>query len=263
MTRLDRRALFATGSAAALLSAAGISSAETPKRGGHLRVAVADQAMLDLLLRHAVFNALVEIAPDGTLRGELATSWRPLDNGCVWAFELRPDARFHDGRRCRAADVAASLLLHPAVEHIDTRGGVTIRLHAPDADFPLTLANCPIHPADDIDGHVGTGLYELTHHRPGRQWSARRVAPHFKDGAAGWAERLDVICLPDAQARAEAVQDGHVDVAVVEDAPDGIRTMTSADLLLAIRDGVACPDRIGQHAPLDDGRLPERWWLRG
>ena len=38
MTRIDRRALFATGSVAALLAAAGVSAQAAPKRGGHLRV---------------------------------------------------------------------------------------------------------------------------------------------------------------------------------------------------------------------------------
>lgn len=259
MTRLDRRALFATGSAAALLSAAGISSAETPNRGGHLRVAVADPGLLNLLLRHAVFDALVEIAPDGTLRGELATGWTPQQGGRIWEFTLRDTARFHDGRPCGPADVAASLAAHPAVAHTN---GTVFHLHQADPGFPLSLADWPVHPADDPGGVVGTGLYSVTHHRAGRQLSARRVTAHFKGDTAGWADRLDVICLPDATARAEAIAGGHVDIAVVDQPMPGVDILSSADLLLALSDAVLRPDRVGPGV-LDDGRLPERWWLRG
>ena len=75
MTRIDRRALFASGAAAALLAATGASLADTPKAGGTLRLAVPRDDSLEQLARGAVFDTLTEIAPDGTLRGELATGW--------------------------------------------------------------------------------------------------------------------------------------------------------------------------------------------
>ena len=40
MKRLDRRALFASGAAAALLAATGASLADQPRRGGTFRLAV-------------------------------------------------------------------------------------------------------------------------------------------------------------------------------------------------------------------------------
>ncbi|MEM6342089.1 MAG: peptide ABC transporter substrate-binding protein, partial [Pseudomonadota bacterium] len=85
MKRLDRRALFASGAAAAVLAATGISAA--PKRGGRLRAALSGAARTDswadpasgLFMRVAgqgiLFDTLTEIAADGTLRSELARSW--------------------------------------------------------------------------------------------------------------------------------------------------------------------------------------------
>ena len=66
MTRMDRRALFASGAAAALLAATGASLADTPKKGGTLRLAVPRDDSLEQVARGAVFDTLTEIAPDGT-----------------------------------------------------------------------------------------------------------------------------------------------------------------------------------------------------
>ena len=41
---MDRRALFATGAAAALLAATGVSAAALPKQGGRLRMALSGWA---------------------------------------------------------------------------------------------------------------------------------------------------------------------------------------------------------------------------
>ncbi len=45
--RLDRRALFASGAAAALLAARGLSAGVLPKRGGKLRLALSGAARSD------------------------------------------------------------------------------------------------------------------------------------------------------------------------------------------------------------------------
>ena len=49
MTRslMDRRALFASGAAAALLAATGVSAASMPKAGGRLRMALSGAARSD------------------------------------------------------------------------------------------------------------------------------------------------------------------------------------------------------------------------
>lgn len=96
MTRslMDRRALFASGAAAALLAATGVSAASMPKAGGRLRMALSGAARSDtwgqgegLFMQVArqglIFDTLTEIAADGTLRGELATAWQGSADGRV------------------------------------------------------------------------------------------------------------------------------------------------------------------------------------
>ena len=119
MNVLDRRALFASGAAAALLAASGVSAA--PMRGGRLRAALSGASrddrwdavpsglFMQAAVQGAVFDTLTEIAADGTLRGELATGWQAEDGGRVWTFDLRSDVSFHDGVPLTAQDVVASL----------------------------------------------------------------------------------------------------------------------------------------------------------
>ncbi|MCX8227384.1 MAG: peptide ABC transporter substrate-binding protein, partial [Sulfitobacter sp.] len=92
---MDRRALFATGAAAALLAATGVSAVAMPKPGGRFRMALSGAQRNDswvhgngLFMKVArqglIYDTLTEVAADGTLRGELATDWQGSDDGRVW-----------------------------------------------------------------------------------------------------------------------------------------------------------------------------------
>ncbi|MEB2835947.1 MAG: ABC transporter substrate-binding protein [Desulfurococcales archaeon] len=57
-----------------------------------------------------VMSGLVKYDPDtGKIVGDLATSWEVKDNGKVWIFHLRHDARFADGTPCTAQNVVWSI----------------------------------------------------------------------------------------------------------------------------------------------------------
>ena len=282
MTRLDRRALFATGSAAALLSAAGISLASTPARGGHLRIALSGASRDDLwhparglflnVAHRAVFDGLTEIAADGTLQGELAVSWSARDDARVWAFDLRPDVAFHDGSTMTASDVVASLAHHPRVADIRQTAALSVEIELFEADsaFPFKLADtsASIRPSgqQDSDSVIGTGLYRLDRYAAGREIRARRVESHYKDGRAGWFESIEIASIPDAKVRIEALIGGYVDVADISEPtalmgrPD-MHVLTSKAASVAVREGVHHPGRIGQGDALDDARIAERWWM--
>lgn len=53
-----------------------------------------------------LLEGLLDKRPDGRQIPGLAASWEVLDEGRRYRFQLRPDARFHDGRPLTAADVA-------------------------------------------------------------------------------------------------------------------------------------------------------------
>lgn len=279
MTRIDRRALFTSGAAAALLAATGVSLEAAPRPGGRLRLAVPRDGSLQTVARAAVFDTLTEIAPDGALRGELAAGWQAGADGRDWRFDLAPGALFHDGSPVRAADVAASLaahdpdFLHSARIAADGDSCLRIALRAGDPQLPLRLADpvlfvTPGGAVDTpLDRSVGSGLYRVLRADPERHFLARRVEDHCRAGRAGWADSVEIVVIPDARVRAEALRDGHVDVAALP-AGDGLVGRgdflyhpSAEDMALAARRGVGVPRRIGTRGPLDDGRIAERWWM--
>ena len=125
MSLLDRRRLLTSGAAAAVFAASGVPGLALPKRGGLLRAGLSGGSPTDTwdgrthrglfmiaAAQGAVFDTLTEVAPDGSLRGELATRWQAGADARVWTLDLRRDVVFHNGKLFSAEDVIASLRLH-------------------------------------------------------------------------------------------------------------------------------------------------------
>lgn len=280
MSRIDRRALFTSGAAAALLAATGTSLSAAPQPGGTLRLAVPREGgFLDLVARGALYHTLTEIAPDGVLRGELASKWRSNSDARVWTFDLRADVRFHDGQSMTANDVAASLLAHDLpesakIQHVTVLSDQKLKLELviSNPGFPYLLADPSliIARAGHIDAPLsvacGTGCYHIEHFQEDRHFRATKFERNHKDGQAGWADQIEVIVIPDASVRAEALRDGYVDISALPD-PSGLikrgdfRYLPSQqEMALATHSGIGVPKVIGKRAALDDGRIAERWW---
>ncbi len=271
MNRIDRRALFTSGAAAALLAATGVSLDAAPRQGGVLRIAVPRDGSLEALVRGAVFDTLTEIGPDGALRGELMTQWHSDAAAKVWHLTLRDDARFHDGHLLAPSDVVAAL---DGLGRSEPTGANSLRLELDRADpgLPLFLADSRFAVAragetvQPLAGANGTGCYRVERAEDGRHFRGRRVAGHYKEGRAGWADAVDVIVIPDAAIRAEALRDGYVDLAALPDSTalrDGARFLyhpSEENMALVATSKVGMPSRISS-APLDGGRLAERWWM--
>lgn len=283
MKRIDRRALFATGAAAALLAATGASLADQPRRGGTLRLALPREGdLLARVARAAVCDQLTEVAPDGLLRGELATQWQSDDTATIWRFELRKDALFHDGTALTGADVVASLQAHLASGthalgavhdlYLDSDRAVIFVLAEGNPHLPYRLADAGLIVAKDglihadLDALIGTGLYRPERAQDGRHFRASRVEAHARDGKAGWFEALDLIVIPDADVRAEALREGYVDIAALPTA-QGLSGRgafqyhpSEGEMALAAAEHIVLPTRISTRGPLDDLRIAERWW---
>lgn len=280
MTRIDRRALFTSGAAAALLAAAGGSVAAAPRTGGALRLAVPREGgLLEQAAAGAVYDTLTEIDPDGLLRGELAAGWHSTADAKTWTFDLRRDVSFHDGNVLTAEDAAASLaaqgITGAELHAVSAMGShqLQLELTRPNPHLPYLLAGADLVIAPggglpgQLSGAVGTGCYKVERAQEGRHFRASKVADHYKAGSAGWVEVVEIIVIPDAAVRAEALRDGYVDVAALPE-PRGLLKRgeflyhpSSSDMALAARHNVGIPRRVGQRAPLDDGRIAERWWM--
>lgn len=55
-----------------------------------------------------IFSGLVALDTDLQIQPELAAGWKVSEDGLVYTFYLRPNARYHDGRSVTAADISYS-----------------------------------------------------------------------------------------------------------------------------------------------------------
>ena len=182
----------------------------------------------------AMFDALTQIDSAGVLEPALALSWENT-TATTWVFRLRPEVWFHNGEPFTAGAVVATieLLLSDtgagfyvaaemqnvtAVRAIDDLT-VEFRTTRPDPILPSRLSIVYIVEPKALekgglvglaDHPVGTGPFQLT------DWghSARRTT--FHAFAESWrkpqVERLEMIWLPDAAARLQALLAGHLDI---------------------------------------------------
>jgi peptide/nickel transport system substrate-binding protein len=150
---------------ASLLLVSSAALAQTPKRGGTLRVSYGNEiAHLDfhtapgyemMWVAMNVGCGLVNITPDGKFVGDVAESWQASPDHLTYTFKLRPNALFHDGTRVDAAAVKFSIdrLMDPAtksgmrsfyepVHCVEVLGPLTVqvRLKQPYAFFLHMLA---------------------------------------------------------------------------------------------------------------------------
>ena len=277
MNRLDRRALFTSGAAAALLAATGTSVHGAPKSGGTLRLALPrDGCMMADLARWASHDALVEIGPDGVLRSELAVAWRSDATARKWWFDLRGDAQFLSGRDVSVLDVVASLnrgLDGVAAVEAEGPDRIAITLGSANPQFPYLLASADFAITEGgvtlaaLDQNTGSGCYQITRANADRDFRAERRRDHYKSAVSGWFGAVEVAVIPDPKIRAEALRDGFVDVAafpaaqILRDRRDLTFHPSIEDMQLVAHHGVGVPRVIGRAAALDDARLLERWWM--
>jgi len=237
---LTRRSFLASSAAAGLLLPLGRARAQTPRRGGELRLAMAggssDNSLdpraftqqVQRVVGVAVCNQLVEILPDGTLTPELAESWESSD-AKTWNLRIRKGVTFHNGKSLDAADVVYSIDLHrgettsgakslfDAIAEIKANGPdeVVVTLASPNAEFMHTFADyhAMIVPAgfDDWQNLVGTGGYVLESFQPGIRATLNRNGNYWKTDRAH-VERVTLTVMNDSTARLAALQSGAADV---------------------------------------------------
>lgn len=135
-----------------------------------------------------------------SMYGLVARSVRIADDGLTYVFRLRPEARFHDGSKLTAQDVAFSLNIlkekgHPIIaqrlremksaEAVDDGTVVVTFAQGRARDVPLFVAGLPIfsrayysaHPFDEssLSVPLGCGAYKVGRFEPNRYIEFERV----------------------------------------------------------------------------------------
>ena len=247
--KIDRRE-FMTGALAVGLSVAAANSfvkdvkAATPKMGGNFRQGLTGGATSDVLdpaqtldsyminvSSGQLRNNLTEIAPDGSLLGELAESWEASGDAITWTFKLRQGVEFHNGKSLDANDVVATFNHHRGedtksaakgivepIEDVRADGSDTVvfQLKGGNADFPFLVSDyhltiCPAKDDGTMDWEsgVGTGGYVLESFEAGVNTIVKRNPNYWKEGRA-FFDSIENLFIADAAARTNAVKTGEI-----------------------------------------------------
>jgi len=246
---LPRRALLRGAAAGGLgLAAAALirssARAQTPKRGGNLRVAMLGGGTSDTLDAHVtvvqtdllrvmlLYNCLTSLDVDAKVVKVLADSIEPNATATEWTIRLRSGVKFHNGKPLTAEDVAFTFrrIADPktplngarALQPLDLNAmkimdGWTIRLamQKPYAAFPEGIAvpvNFGIVPVGyDPKKPVGTGPFKFESFTPGQQSVFSRFDGYWESGMP-YLDSVTVLDLADETAAFNALQGGQVDV---------------------------------------------------
>lgn len=202
-------------------------------------------------LNFNVYETLVMLAPDFSLRPGLAESWELINEGRTWRFQLRKGVKFHDGRPFTADDVLWTWdrqdRARKLTSVLNTLGAGSIRKidnftvdfvpSAPNLRLPEQLAH-PLGAIVPKDGSfdsvpaIGTGPYRLVDYVPSQRATFERNDDYWGDEAP--LARLDVRFIPEAKERVAALRAGQIDMALDVN-PEGVTSIAKDRQLRVIR----------------------------
>nr|WP_316642103.1 ABC transporter substrate-binding protein [uncultured Roseateles sp.] len=229
------------GLAGSLAGTALSAHAQTPKRGGKIRVAGATAAITDTLdpakmsnqtdysRGTMLYNGLTSLDGSLTPQPSLAEEFTTRD-AKTWVFKLRKGVVFHDGKPLTPADVVFSISRHKdaataskakaLADQIDTvkasgANEVTITLSAPNADLPVILGTFHFlivkDGTTDFSTGIGTGPYKLKEFKPGVRSIAVRNEAYWRPGKP-YLDEIEFVGIGDEGARVNALLSGDLDL---------------------------------------------------
>lgn len=181
-----------------------------------------------LMARGLIFDTLVHRDDNGKLVPGLAMSWKRVDD-TTWEFELRPDAKFHDGSPVTAADVKAVLdymvktpteqtPLWEPIDEVTTSGKrkFTVKTKQPMGTLPVNLTLLFIASAkavgktDSFRKPVGSGPYRVTAFTPSSSVRMKR-SPEFW-GRKGKSTSIELPYMKEPAAAITSLTNGEIEL---------------------------------------------------
>ena len=194
-----------------------------------------------------VFNGLVTLKEDLTVRGDLAKDWEVTDDGSTFTFDLREGVTFHNGAEFTAEDVKYTINRTiseetPAAPKLSTLkpiddGGVVVQddytveigFEEPLAPALIYLTRGPGRAATIVSKQaieemgkdqyrvtpVGTGPFEVTDHQVGSGITLDAYDDYFGTDAEGnslpYLDGVDIQPIPEPATLVNALRSGDVD----------------------------------------------------
>ena len=233
--------------AGAVLIGSRDARAETPRRGGLVRMAAAqhgpDDSLDPLLWKETLgytrgrahYNGLVQFNEDLTMRPELARAWEVNADATEFTFELERGVTFHDGKELDADDVIYSMHLHMGEDSVSIakalvtmvrewkkidKHTVKALLDSPNADLPAILGTFSFkivqNGAHQKEGYfnqgIGTGPFMVEEFQPGIICRSRRNPNYFREGAP-YVDEVHTFGIGDPVARVNALLSNEIELA--------------------------------------------------
>ncbi len=264
MDGLDRRAVLlglgAGGLAAAIRPAA---AQDRPHSGGTLTIGFDDSAKtLDPVFSvqfserrvlYLIFNTLIAIDTDFSLRPELAKSWTIADDGKRYVFELQPGVKFHDGTPFDAEAVRFNLArrldpavaspqrsaLLPVIDSMEVLGPLSIALNlksphpallsdlADRAGFMVSPAAVAKYGQDFGRNPIGTGPFTLQNWTQGTSITLDRFAASW-EASRIYLDRIVFRSVPNFVIGMQRLTVGEIDY-IDGLTPDALRQLEGKD----------------------------------
>ena len=245
---LNRRELMKAAAAAGsvLLLPTG-AQAQTPRKGGTLRLAMpynpasvdpmTGRNLPDFNVLYAVFDALIDFEPKTLeLKPGLAKAWRLTDPKTL-VLDLVEGVKFHDGTPFNAeavkinleryksdprSNVKADLVTLASVE-VNSPSQVTLRLNQPNAGLPTMLTNrigCMVSPQSlkDKGGNidrvaVGTGPFKFVDWKDNDSFKLVRNENYWKTGQP-YLDGIDIRIINELNTLVRTVVSGETDLGI-------------------------------------------------
>ena len=236
---------IAATAATSLLTASDSVLADTPVKGGRMRVGwythSANDTLnpnrlttsLDFMRTYQICSPIVRYSTKLTAEADLATEWNSSDDLKTWRFKLRKGVEFHNGKSLTIQDCIYSLNRHrgeqsdsiikawlDAIADMKADGDwLVIDLKAPNADFPMYLGDmhAVIVPDgfEDFDNLVGTGPFTLAagDFRPGVGMLAKKN-PNYHHEGYPHVDEVETFGIGDTAARVNALLAGDIHITV-------------------------------------------------
>ena len=219
-----------------VLGLAAILAGSAPVRAQVLEIAT-DQSPVGLdphvatsfatqLVTSTIYEGLTAIDAGLLVVPALAQSWTVSADGLTYRFQLRPGARFHNGRAVAPADVIASVARvrdpktgspygsrFATVSSVQAEGdsAVTFTLEQPSAPFLSQLASLAIVPGEAVAAlarrPVGTGPFLFKEWAPDTYIALDRNAAYWEAGLPRLAG-LKFTIVPEAATRELGIKSG-------------------------------------------------------
>jgi peptide/nickel transport system substrate-binding protein len=178
----------------------------------------------------AAYRGLVGYGPSGDISPELAKSWE-MQGDTTYVFELRENAKFHNGQQVTPEDVQYSFELIRREKSFDLSSffenvvdirpdgtrAIKLSLRQPDASFldNLALPQAPVISKEaaqsNPDNWVGAGPFEVTSEERGRHILLSEFESYYKQGLPK-LQKLQMTAYEDGTQRVNALIAGDVDL---------------------------------------------------